>query len=130
LIIKGVSDVAEVLKVYHYPVCSTCKSANKVLRQEGYELELQDIKAEPPTAVELRKLIGLSGLPIAKWFNVNGEVYREMGLKDKLPKMSDEDKIRLLSSNGMLIKRPIVSDGSKVSIGFRAEDFGPMWYNL
>jgi arsenate reductase len=130
LIIKGVSDVAEVLKVYHYPVCSTCKSANKVLRQEGYELELQDIKVEPPTVVELRKLIGLSGLPIAKWFNVNGEVYREMGLKDKLPKMSDEDKIRLLSSNGMLIKRPIVSDGSKVSIGFRAEDFGPMWYNL
>jgi arsenate reductase (glutaredoxin) len=130
LIIKGVSDVAEVLKVYHYPVCSTCKSANKVLRQEGYELELQDIKVEPPTVVELRKLIGLSGLPIAKWFNVNGEVYREMGLKDKLPKMSDEDKLRLLSSNGMLIKRPIVSDGSKVSIGFRAEDFGPMWYNL
>jgi arsenate reductase len=130
LIIKGVSDVADVLKVYHYPVCSTCKSANKVLRQEGYELELQDIKVEPPTVVELRKLIGLSGLPIAKWFNVNGEVYREMGLKDKLPKMSDEDKIRLLSSNGMLIKRPIVSDGSKVSIGFRAEDFGPMWYNL
>jgi arsenate reductase len=129
LIIKGVSDVAEVLKVYHYPVCSTCKSANKVLRQEGYELELQDIKVEPPTVVELRKLIGLSGLPIAKWFNVNGEVYREMGLKDKLPKMSDEDKIRLLSSNGMLIKRPIVSDGSKVSIGFRAEDFGRMWYN-
>jgi arsenate reductase len=122
--------VAGVLKVYHYPVCSTCKSATKVLRQEGYDLELQDIKAEPPTVVELRKLIGLSGLPIAKWFNVNGEVYREMGLKDKIPQMSDEDKIRLLSSNGMLIKRPIVSDGSKVSIGFRAEDFGPMWYNL
>jgi arsenate reductase (glutaredoxin) len=129
LIIKGVSDVAGVLKVYHYPVCSTCKSANKKLKQEGYELELQDIKTEPPTMDELRKLIGLSGLPITKWFNVNGEVYRDMGLKDKLSLMSDEDKIRLLSANGMLIKRPVVSDGSKVSIGFRAEDFGPMWYN-
>jgi arsenate reductase len=122
--------VARVLKVYHYPVCSTCKSANKVLKKEGYELELQDIKADPPSVDELRKLIGLSGLPIAKWFNVHGEVYRELGLKDKLPQMSEEDKIRLLSSNGMLIKRPIVSDGSKVSIGFRAEDFSQVWYNL
>ncbi len=122
--------MVEKLKVYHLPTCSTCKSAIKALRGQGYELDLQDIKADPPTVDEFRRLIALSGLPIAKWFNVSGEVYREMGLKDKLPKMSDEEKIQLLSSNGMLIKRPIVCDGSKVSIGFRAEVFGPIWYNL
>ncbi|WP_239615342.1 Spx/MgsR family RNA polymerase-binding regulatory protein [Cohnella mopanensis] len=116
--------------MYHLPTCSTCKSAIKALKQQGYELELQDIKTTPPTAEELKKLIPLSGLPIGKWFNVSGEVYREMGLKDKLPGMSEEEKINLLASNGMLIKRPIVSNGSKVSIGFREQDFGPMWYTL
>lgn len=121
--------MSEVLKVYHYPTCSTCRSANKALKQHGYELKLQDIKETPPTAEELRKLIPLSGLPIAKWFNISGEVYREMGLKDKLPAMSDEDKIQLLSANGMLIKRPIVTDGLRISIGFREQDFGPVWYN-
>ncbi|RED63854.1 Spx/MgsR family RNA polymerase-binding regulatory protein [Cohnella lupini] len=120
---------AKVLKMYHLPTCSTCKSAIKALKLQGYELDLQDIKANPPTAEELGKLIGMSGLPIGKWFNISGEVYREMQLKDKLAAMSDEEKIRLLSSNGMLIKRPIVTDGkSKITIGFREQDFGPMWY--
>jgi arsenate reductase len=121
--------VSERLKVYHYPVCSTCKSANKALKQQGYELELQDIKADPPSPDELRNLIALSGLPIQKFFNVSGEVYRELGLKDKLPSMIEDEKIKLLSSNGMLIKRPIVTNGSRVSIGFREQDFGLAWYN-
>lgn len=120
----------EQLKVYHLPTCSTCKGAIKALKQHGYRLELQDIKTTPPGEAELGELIAKSGLPIGKWFNVSGEVYREMGLKDKLPGMTDEEKIRLLSSNGMLIKRPIVTNGSKVSIGFREQDFGPMWYTL
>nr|WP_306220622.1 arsenate reductase family protein [Cohnella sp. WQ 127256] len=117
------------MKVYHLPTCSTCKSAIKALKQQGYELELQDIRTTPPTEEELSKLIPLSGLAIGKWFNVSGEVYREMGLKDKLSTMTDEEKIQLLSTNGMLIKRPIVTNGNKVSIGFREQDFGPMWYN-
>ncbi|WP_256760818.1 arsenate reductase family protein [Cohnella sp. WQ 127256] len=121
--------MAEQLKVYHLPTCSTCKSAIKALKQQGYELELQDIRTTPPTEEELSKLIPLSGLAIGKWFNVSGEVYREMGLKDKLSTMTDEEKIQLLSTNGMLIKRPIVTNGNKVSIGFREQDFGPMWYN-
>ncbi len=122
---------AKALKMYHLPTCSTCKAAIKALKQQGYELELQDIKADPPTAEELGKLIAMSGLPISKWFNVSGEVYREMQLKDKLAALTDEEKIKLLSSNGMLIKRPIVTDGkSKVSIGFREQDFGPQWYLL
>ncbi|QMV43472.1 arsenate reductase family protein [Cohnella cholangitidis] len=122
--------MAERLKIYHLPTCSTCKSAIKALKQQGYELEQQDIKTTPPTAEELKQLIAKSGLPIGKWFNVSGEVYREMGLKDILPGMSEEEKIDLLASNGMLIKRPIVTNGTKVSIGFREQDFGPMWYVL
>jgi arsenate reductase len=122
--------VNEKLKVYHLPTCSTCKSAIKALKQQGYDVEPQDIKTTPPSEAELSELIAKSGLPIGKWFNVSGEVYRELGLKDKLPGMSQEEKIRLLSSNGMLIKRPIVTNGSKVSIGFREQDFGPMWYTL
>jgi len=120
--------VAKKLKVYHYPVCSTCKLANKRLKEHGYELELQDIKAQPPTVEELKALIPLSGLPLAKWFNVSGEVYRELGLKDKLPHMSEDEKIQLLSAHGMLIKRPVVSDGKKVTVGFKEENFGREWY--
>jgi len=120
--------VAKALKMYHLPTCSTCKAAIKALKQHGYELELNDIRETPPSAEELGKLIASSGLPIGKWFNTSGEVYREMGLKDKMAAMSDEEKIRLLSSNGMLIKRPIVSDGVKTTIGFREQEFGPEWY--
>lgn len=121
---------AKVLKMYHLPTCSTCKSAIKALKQQGYGLDLHDIKETPPTAEELGKLIAMSGLPISKWFNVSGDVYREMGLKDKLSAMTDVERIKLLSSNGMLIKRPIVSDGEKVTVGFREQDFGPAWYRL
>lgn len=121
--------MAQVLKVYHYPTCSTCRSANKALKEQGYELELHDIKLTPPSAEQLGGLIPRSGLPIAKWFNVSGEVYRELGLKDKLSTMTEEEKISLLSSYGMLIKRPIVISDSQVSIGFREEDFGRIWYN-
>lgn len=121
--------MAKLLKVYHYPTCSTCRSANKALKEQGYELEQHDIKVTPPSSEQLSELIQLSGLPITKWFNVSGDVYREMGLKDKLTAMSDDEKIKLLSSHGMLIKRPIVISDSQVSIGFRAEDFGRMWYN-
>jgi arsenate reductase (glutaredoxin) len=121
--------VTQTLKVYHYPACDSCRKAVKALQQQGYTVDLHNIKETPPSAEELRKLIPLSGLPIAKWFNVSGEVYREMGLKDKLKEMSDDDKIKLLASNGMLIKRPIVTDGKRASIGFREEEFTRIWYN-
>ncbi len=115
------------LKVYHLPVCSTCKLANKQLRQMGYTLDDQDIREQPPTVAELTKLIALSGLPIGKWFNTSGDAYREMGLKDKMKQLSEAEKIELLASNGMLIKRPVVSDGSRVTVGHREPDFGAAW---
>jgi len=120
--------VAKALKVYHLPTCSTCKAAIKALKQHGWELELHDIRESPPSAEELGKLIASSGLPIGKWFNTSGEAYREMGLKDRLPAMNEEEKVRLLASNGMLIKRPVVSNGRKTTIGFKEQTFGPEWY--
>jgi len=120
--------LAKTIIMYHLPTCSTCKGAIKALKEHGREPELRDIRTSPPSAKELGKLIADSGLPIGKWFNVSGEAYREGGLKDKLPGMTDEEKIKLLASNGMLIKRPIVSDGKKVTIGFREPDFGAAWY--
>ncbi|XID93255.1 ArsC/Spx/MgsR family protein [Paenibacillaceae bacterium WGS1546] len=115
------------LKVYHLPTCSTCKGAIKALKQYGYELELHDIRETPPSAGELGELIARSGLPIGKWFNVSGDAYRGAGLKDVVPGLTDDEKIRLLASNGMLIKRPIVTDGGKATIGFREPDFGSAW---
>lgn len=115
------------LKVYHLPVCSTCKLANKQLRQMGYTLDDQDIREQPPTVDELTKLVALSGLPIGKWFNTSGDAYREMGLKDKMKQLSEAEKIELLASNGMLIKRPVVSDGSRVTVGHREPDFSAAW---
>ncbi|MFI2856448.1 arsenate reductase family protein [Paenibacillus sp. JSM ZJ436] len=115
------------LTVYHYPACGTCKKAVKWLQGEGHELDLQHIKDQPPSAEELQALIQRSGLDIKKFFNTSGEVYKQMNLKDKLAGMTDDEKIRLLSSNGMLIKRPIVSDGAKTTVGFKEEVFNENW---
>jgi len=111
------------LVVYHYPVCGTCRKAIKSLEALGQTLELHNIKESPPSASELTKLIAASGLPIAKWFNTSGDVYRSLGLKDKLPALSDQEKIALLASNGMLIKRPIVFDGRQSTIGYKEEEY-------
>ncbi len=115
------------LTVYHYPQCGTCRKAVKWLKDRGYELELHHIIDEAPTAEQLKGWIPLSGLPIQKWFNVSGEVYREWGMKEKLPGMTEDEKIAALASNGKLIKRPIVTDGRKVTVGFKEDDFENQW---
>ncbi|MBN2979888.1 MULTISPECIES: Spx/MgsR family RNA polymerase-binding regulatory protein [Cohnella] len=115
------------LHVYHYPKCGTCRKAVNWLKENGYELELTDIFEQPPSEDELRKLIAQSGLPVAKWFNTSGEVYKEQKLKDKLPNLTDDEKISLLSGNGRLIKRPVMTDGRKATVGFREQDIFPVW---
>ncbi|NMO96052.1 arsenate reductase family protein [Paenibacillus lemnae] len=115
------------LQVYHYPACGTCKKAVKWLQQEGHDLTLRHIKEEPPTPAELSDLIAKSGLDIKKFFNTSGEVYKQMNLKDKLGDMTEDEKIQLLSSNGMLIKRPVVTDGSSVTVGFKEDVFAENW---
>lgn len=114
------------LIVYQYPPCGTCREAIKWLKEQGHELELRHIVETPPSPEQLTEYIRLSGLPIAKWFNVSGDVYRQLGLKDRLPSMSDEEKIRLLASNGMLIKRPVITDGHRATVGFR-DDAREVW---
>lgn len=115
------------LKVYQYSKCGTCRNAVKWLQNKGHETELIPIFEQPPGPEKLEDLIRKSGLELKKFFNTSGEVYKELKLKDKLGDMSREEQISLLSSNGRLIKRPIVTDGNKVTVGFKEETFEGTW---
>ncbi|WP_128894870.1 arsenate reductase family protein [Longirhabdus pacifica] len=115
------------LKVYHYPKCSTCRKAIKWLNERGHELQLVDIVEQPPSEKELEEIIETSELDIQKFFNTSGQVYRQMSLKDKLPSMTKEEKITLLASDGKLIKRPIVVGDKQVTVGFKEITFEQVW---
>ncbi|MDP5275198.1 arsenate reductase family protein [Chengkuizengella axinellae] len=115
------------LKVYEYSRCGTCRKAIKWFKEKNLDVHLIPIVEEPPSASEISDLIETSGLDIKKFFNTSGQVYKEMSLKDKLPSMSTEEKIDLLASNGKLLKRPIVTDGDKVTVGFKEETYDEVW---
>ena len=115
------------LKVIEYPKCTTCKKAMKWLQDNEIEFEKVHIVEEPPTADQLKAFHELSGLPLKKFFNTSGNKYKELGLKDKLADMTEEEQYKLLASDGMLIKRPIVTDGKKLTLGFKESDFLEMW---
>lgn len=102
-----------------YPKCSTCQKAKKWL--DGHNVEYTDrhIVDENPSYDELKAWYEKSGLPLKKFFNTSGMMYREMQLKDKLPTMSEEEQLKLLASNGMLVKRPLIVDNDKVLVGFK-----------
>ena len=103
-----------------YPPCSTCKKAKAWLDTHGMSYTARNIKEENPTYDELKQWLALSGLPIKKFFNTSGLQYKALGLKDKLPGMTEEEQLRLLASDGMLVKRPIlVTDDGKVLTGFK-----------
>lgn len=119
--------VQRTLTVYHYPPCGTCRAAVKWLQARGYELALNNLWEEAPSVAQLKEWIPLSGLPIQRWFNVSGEVYREMGLKNVLPTLSEDEKIEWLASNGRLVKRPIVTDGKRVTVGFNDALYESVW---
>lgn len=106
-----------------YDGCSTCKKAKKWLRDNGVEFEDRAIKENPPTVSELNEWIPKSKFDIKKWFNTSGQKYRELSLKDKLPSMSDDEMIKVLSSDGMLVKRPVLIYGEKVLLGFKQADW-------
>lgn len=107
----------------NYPKCSTCKRAKKFLEENNIKFEDRNIVTDTPSYEELKEIIEKSGLPISKFFNTSGLLYRSMNLKEELKKASDEDKIKLLSSNGMLIKRPIFLTKNKVLVGFKEEEW-------
>ena len=102
-----------------YDKCSTCKKAEKWLHDNGIEYEKRPIKEENPTEEELKAWKEKSGLPIKSFFNTSGQLYRSMGIKDKLKDMSDEDQFALLATDGMLVKRPILLAGECVFVGFK-----------
>ena len=104
-----------------YPKCSTCQKAKKWLEENGVLFEDRHIKEQNPTEKELTEWIAKSGLPVKKFFNTSGMLYKELGLKDKLPKMTEQEQIQLLSTDGMLVKRPLVIADDTVLVGFRPE---------
>ena len=112
-----------------YDGCSTCKKAKKWLSENGVEFEDRAIKENPPTKDELNVWIEKSGLTTKKWFNTSGLKYRELGLKDKLAIMSFDEMTELLSSDGMLVKRPIVVSSDKVMIGFKEKEWEEYFKN-
>ena len=102
-----------------YPKCTTCQRAKKWLDERGVEYTDRHIKEENPTVEELKEWHKKSGLPLKRFFNTSGMKYRELGLKDKLPEMSEEEQYELLATDGMLVKRPLVVGDDFVLIGFK-----------
>lgn len=115
------------LTFYWYPKCGTCQKAKKWFDANGVEYNSIHIVEETPSKDELLSLIEKSGLPVKKFFNTSGKKYRELNLKEKVNDLSIEETAELLASDGMLIKRPIVTDGEKVTVGFKEETFQQNW---
>ncbi len=106
-----------------YPKCSTCKKAKKWLDENNVEYSERDIKLDNPSYDELKSWYKKSGLPLKRFFNTSGMIYREMNLKDKLPNMDEEEQLKLLASDGMIVKRPIIVSGDFVLTGFRVKEW-------
>ena len=107
-----------------YERCTTCKKAKKWLDDNGIEYNFRDIKTENPSYEELLSWYKVSGLPLKKFFNTSGILYREMELKDKIPSMSEDEILKLLSSDGMLVKRPLLIGENFVFTGFNEKQWG------
>lgn len=107
----------------YYPKCTTCQKAKKWLNDNGVTYEERNIKEENPSALEIEEWQKKSDLPIKKFFNTSGLLYKSMLLKDKLPKMCDTEMIAMLATNGMLVKRPILVAGNRVLVGFKEDEW-------
>ena len=106
-----------------YPGCITCQKAKKWLLEHDIAHDTRHIRDEAPTLAELTEWHALSGLPLKKFFNTSGKLYAELGLKDKLPAMTEAEQLALLASDGMLIKRPLLVLEDKVLVGFKAAEW-------
>ena len=109
-----------------YPKCSTCQKAKKWLDRHGLEYTDRHIKEDNPTLEELREWHARSGLPLKRFFNTSGMAYRELGLKDRLPEMSEDEQLRLLASDGMLVKRPLIVADDFILTGFKPAEWEKM----
>ena len=111
------------LKFICYPKCTTCQKAKKWLDDNKIEYELRDIKLDNPTLEELTEWYKKSGLPLKKFFNTSGLLYKSLELKDKLPTMTDEEMLNLLATDGMLVKRPLLIGQDFVLVGFKEAEW-------
>jgi len=109
-----------------YPPCSTCQKAKKWLEEKGFEFEARHIKEQNPTYDELKDWYQRSGLPLKRFFNTSGLLYKSLNLKERLPSMTEEEQLRLLATDGMLVKRPILLKDDMVLTGFKL----PEWEKL
>jgi arsenate reductase len=106
-----------------YPTCTTCQKARAWLQARNISFEERHIMNDRPSAQEIVEWINHSGLPVQKFFNTSGMLYRDMGLKDKLTSMTDNEKIALLATDGMLVKRPVFLSNTTVLVGFREKEW-------
>ena len=111
------------LKIYAYKNCDTCRKALRWLEENQVRHEVVPIREQPPTETELRRMLGLYGGDLRKLFNTSGQDYKALNLKDKLPRMSEAEAIRLLSQNGNLVKRPFALSEDAGLVGFKAEEW-------
>lgn len=112
---------------YAYPKCTTCLKAKKWLDDQEAEYNEINIAEAPPSKEQLSEIYAASGVDLKKFFNTSGMKYRELGLKDKLADMAEEEQLELLASDGMLIKRPLAYGDGKVTLGFKEQDFEANW---
>lgn len=115
------------LTFYGYDKCSTCRNAKKWLDERNVEYRAIDITQQPPRAAELKRVLRHSDAELRQLFNTSGQLYREMNIKDRLPTMSESEALDLLAQHGKLIKRPIVTDAKRATVGFRPERFAQVW---
>ena len=106
-----------------YPKCTTCQKARKWLEEQGVSYVLRDIKTENPSYEELEAWYRRSGLPLKKFFNTSGLLYKSMALKEKLPEMSEDEMLKLLAADGMLVKRPLLVGDDFVLVGFKEAEW-------
>ena len=111
------------IKFICYPKCTTCQKAKKLLDDNQIEYELRDIKLDNPTLEELTEWYKQSGLPLKKFFNTSGLLYKSLDLKNKLPTMTDDEMLKLLATDGMLVKRPLLIGEDFVIVGFREAEW-------
>lgn len=107
----------------YYEKCSTCKKAQKFLDDNNISYEIRAIKEQNPTVDELKQWHKISGLPLKRFFNTSGQLYRGMELSKKLPEMSEDEQYEILASDGMLVKRPLFIDGNTVLVGFKEAEW-------
>ncbi|MBP3039392.1 arsenate reductase family protein [Bacillaceae bacterium Marseille-Q3522] len=115
---------------YWYPKCGTCRKAKKWLDERDIQYKDIHIVENPPSREQLLTLYQQSGIPLKKFFNTSGQKYRSLGLKEKVQTATEDELLDILASDGMLLKRPIVTDGDSVTLGFKDEEFSQTWGKL